>query len=639
MKGVRTSRSQASIGSRILACERVGIAVLATMWRWLLGPPRSWPHDHVATYSAGSTYVLHQCCFLANLFVVTNVISMQRDLTLKQATTYVTIVQLMYGMQVAMRSVTFNVKDQSHSIKLGCFSYCGICVVALLASLLSNATPSAHGAHGASDSLRLESQLSQGVVCPRVPFALDSDSRYPMQGLLLLHAICIHTMALPRVMTLLIIVMTLLHAMLCLPLTEASTQREVLLRAASLAIGAFVGRALEGRLGPENARFATPHIIHAVNTRMRQLAVLAHRLELRCTSRFDVALEREFLTWRFRNTYYSGLGVSSALILVRVAQALAKPELLRIIPAQIGANLVVIASRVCLHLFVAEQDLARQMYSTTICGVVLMAVSLLTALRWRATAVNHVHYLDGFLPAYALPFLVCTVLMDIVGICTRQRVPTLVLSLLIIWAGMPTYLARGERLKYMAALACAIVAAELVALLLRRRARRKFLDSCAEPVQVHSRAPIFEGRTTFTGFALAHSPSPAFRQEPNARTLGWQWLPFSSSLLLSAIRAALLALPDITSSESAETFHFDVTLKERAVGSTSTLRISLHGTDQGMYCHHVDVRRISGSSSSYHTAFRKLRLELAAQLHMGAAELGAFSNMREVPTGQRVLSE
>ena len=65
--------------------------------------------------------MLHQCCFLANLFVVTNVISMQRDLTLKQATTYVTIVQLMYGMQVAMRSVTFNVKDQSHSIKLGCF--------------------------------------------------------------------------------------------------------------------------------------------------------------------------------------------------------------------------------------------------------------------------------------------------------------------------------------------------------------------------------------------------------------------------------------------------------------------------------------------------------------------------------------
>jgi len=612
------------------------------MWRWLLGPPRSWPHDHVATYSAGSTYVLHQCCFLANLFVVTNVISMQRDLTLKQATTYVTIVQLMYGMQVAMRSVTFNVKDQSHSIKLGCFSYCGICVVALLASLLSNATPSAHGAHGASDSLRLESQLSQGVVCPRVPFALDSDSRYPMQGLLLLHAICIHTMALPRVMTLLIIVMTLLHAMLCLPLTEASTQREVLLRAASLAIGAFVGRALEGRLGPENARFATPHIIHAVNTRMRQLAALAHRLELRCTSRFDVALEREFLTWRFRNTYYSGLGVSSALILVRVAQALAKPELLRIIPAQIGANLVVIASRVCLHLFVAEQDLARQMYSTTICGVVLMAVSLLTALRWRATAVNHVHYLDGFLPAYALPFLVCTVLMDAVGICLRQRVPTLVLSLLIIWAGMPTYLARGERLKYMAALACAIVAAELVALLLRRRARRKFLDSCAEPVQVHSRAPIFEGRTTLTGFTLAHSPSPAFRQEPNARTLGWQWLPFSAPLLVNAIRAALLALPDVTFSELAEIFHFEVTLKEGArasEGGASTLRISIHGTDQGMYCHHVDVRRISGSSSSYQAAYRKLRVELAAQLHMGTAELGAFSNMREVPTGQRVLSD
>ena len=109
-------------------------------------------------------------------------------------------------------------------------------------------------------------------------------------------------------------------------------------------------------------------------------------------------------------------------------------------------------------------------------------------------------------------------------------VPTLVLSLLIIWAGMPTYLAKGERLKHMAALACAIVTAELVALLLRRRARRKFLDSCTAPVQVHSRSPIFEGRTTLTGFALAHSPSPAFRQEPNARTLGWQWLPFSAPL-------------------------------------------------------------------------------------------------------------
>ena len=331
---------------------------------------------------------------------------------------------------------------------------------------------------------------------------------------------------------------------------------------------------------------------------------------------------------------------------MRVAQALAKPELLRIIPAQIGANLVVIASRVCLHLFVADQDLARQMYSTSICGVVLMASSLLTALRWRQTAVNHVHYLDGFLPAYALPFLVCTVLMDIVGICTRQRVPTLVLSLLIILAGMPTSLARGERLAYMAALACAIVAAELVGLLLRRRARRKFLDSCAAPVQVHSRAPIYEGRTTLTGFALAHSPSPAFRQEPNARTLGWQWLPFSAPLLVNALRAALLALPDVTSSELAEIFHFEVTLKGEAVtgahaseAGATTLRISIHGTDQGMYCHHVDVRRISGSSSSYQAAYRKLRVELAAQLHMGTAELGAFSNMREVPTGQRVLSE
>ena len=173
--------------------------------RWLVGPPRAWPHDHVATYSAGSTYVLHQCCFLTNLFVVMNVISMQRDLTLKQATTYnVTIVQLMYGMQVAMRSVTFSVKDQSHSIKLGCFSYCGICVVALLASLLSNASAE---------------PFAQDSVCPRVPFAQDSNSRLPMQGLLLLHATCIHTMALPRVMTLLIIVMTLLHAMLCGSLT------------------------------------------------------------------------------------------------------------------------------------------------------------------------------------------------------------------------------------------------------------------------------------------------------------------------------------------------------------------------------------------------------------------------------------
>jgi hypothetical protein len=271
-------------------------------------------------------------------------------------------------------------------------------------------------------------------------------------------------------------------------------------------------------------------------------------------------------------------------------------------------------------------------------GVVLMAVSLLTALRWRETAVNHVHYLDGFLPAFALPFLVCTVLMDSVGICLRRRVPTLVLSLLIIWAGMPTYLAKGERLKHMAALACAIVTAELVALLLRRRARRKFLDSCTAPVQVHSRSPIFEGRTTLTGFALAHSPSPAFRQEPNARTLGWQWLPFSAPLLVNAIRAALLALPDVTSSELADIFHFEVTLKEGARvsegGAASTLRISIHGTDQGMYCHHVDVRRISGSSSSYQAAYRKLRVELAAQLHMGTAELAAFSNMREIPTGQ-----
>ena len=368
-------------------------------------------------------------------------------------------------------------------------------------------------------------------------------------------------------------------------------------------------------------------------------AELAHRLELRCTNRFNEALEREFLTWRFRNSYYCGLGINSSLVLLRMAEAFAKPALLRTVLAPVGANLLVIAGRVCMHLFVADQDLARQMYSTSICGVWLIAISLLTALRWRETAVNHVHYLDGFLTAYVLAFLVCTVLMEIVGINLRKRMSTLVLSLLIILAGMPTYLARGERLMHMAALACATIAAEVVGVFVRQRARRKFLDSCAAPVQVHSRAPIFEGRTTFTGFALAHSPSPAFRQEPNARTLGWQWLPFSSSLLLSAIRAALLALPDITSSESAETFHFDVTLKERAVGSTSTLRISLHGTDQGMYCHHVDVRRISGSSSSYHTAFRKLRLELAAQLHMGAAELGAFSNMREVPTGQRVLSE
>ena len=228
--------------------------------------------------------------------------------------------------------------------------------------------------------------------------------------------------------------------------------------------------------------------------------------------------------------------------------------------------------------------------------------------------------------------------MDSVGICLRRRVPTLVLSLLIIWAGMPTYLAKGERLKHMAALACAIVTAELVALLLRRRARRKFLDSCTAPVQVHSRSPIFEGRTTLTGFALAHSPSPAFRQEPNARTLGWQWLPFSAPLLVNAIRAALLALPDVTSSELADIFHFEVTLKEGARvsegGASSTLRISIHGTDQGMYCHHVDVRRISGSSSSYQAAYRKLRVELAAQLHMGTAELAAFSNMREIPTGQ-----